>query len=61
MLEEIRKRLIESDISSQDLRIVLEIIDEIEMNRVVKGNNKSLSVRSVHGRQMASKKRIVTG
>ena len=30
MLEEIRKRVINSDISPQDLRIVLEILDKIE-------------------------------
>ena len=30
MLEEIRKRLIESDMTPQDLRIALAIIDEVE-------------------------------
>lgn len=30
MFDEIRKRLIESDITPQDLRIVLAIIDEVE-------------------------------
>lgn len=30
MIEEIRKRLIESDISPQDLRIALAILDEVE-------------------------------
>ena len=30
MLDEIRKRLIDSDISPQDLRIALAIIDEVE-------------------------------
>lgn len=30
MLDEIRKRLIESDITPSDLRIVLGILDEVE-------------------------------
>lgn len=29
MLEEIKRRIIESDISPQDLRIVLEIVSEV--------------------------------
>lgn len=33
MLEEIRRRLIESDITPIDLRIVLKILDDIEKER----------------------------